>query len=274
MSGRPPLDPAAVGQRVTGPGRLWSEVRVVERTGSTNADLLARARALCPGAVLVAEAQDGGRGRHGRAWESPPRAGLLLSAAVEPRVPPDRWGWLPLLSGVAVVRAVAAATGVRGCLKWPNDVLVGDRKLGGILCEASAGPAPLVVVGIGLNVSLAAAELPVPTATSLHLEGSRAGREEVLVAVLAALEDGLARWRDAGGDPDGAVVDGSTLRSAYVQRCSTVGRAVRVHLPGGRVLEGVATEVDVAGRLVVHPAGAPPVAVAAGDVVHVRPGER
>ncbi len=124
-----------------GPGGsagLWTSIRVVASTGSTNADLLARGGP--EGQVLVAEEQTAGRGRAGRTWVSQPGASLTFSVLLRPAsVPPSARGWLPLLTGVAVAAGVRSAAGVAARLKWPNDVLVGDRKLAGILAEQSAG---------------------------------------------------------------------------------------------------------------------------------------
>ena len=175
---RKPLDAASLHRALLRPGGLWQAVEVVDRTGSTNADLLARALDGAPeGMVLAAEEQSAGRGRMGRAWVSPPRAALTFSLLVRPAaVPPARRGWLPLLAGVAVATAVTAVTGVQTRLKWPNDVLTGHAKLAGILAEA-AGDA--VVVGVGLNVSTESGELPPPgpgalPATSLRIAASAA----------------------------------------------------------------------------------------------------
>ena len=168
---RKPLDAAALRRAALRPGGLWRDVEVAARTGSTNADLLARAlRGEPEGVVLAAEEQSAGRGRMGRSWVSPPRAALTFSMLVRPAaVPPARRGWLPLLTGVAVAEAVTSVTGVRAKLKWPNDVLAGPAKLGGILAEASGDA---VVVGVGLNVSAGQGELPPLTFTD---EVSRAG---------------------------------------------------------------------------------------------------
>ena len=173
---RKPLDAASLRRALLRPGGLWQAVEVVDRTGSTNADLLARALDGAPeGMVLAAEEQSAGRGRMGRAWVSPPQAALTFSLLVRPAaVPPARRGWLPLLAGVAVATAVTAVTGVQTRLKWPNDVLTGPAKLAGILAEA-AGDA--VVVGVGLNVSTEPGELPPPgpgalPATSLRIAAS------------------------------------------------------------------------------------------------------
>ncbi|HYZ53907.1 MAG TPA: biotin--[acetyl-CoA-carboxylase] ligase [Streptosporangiaceae bacterium] len=267
---RPPLEAAALNGHIVRPDGLWREVSVVERTGSTNADLIARARDGAPeGLVLAAEEQTSGRGRMGRAWLSPPRAALTFSVLLRPAaVPPARRGWLPLLAGVATAAAVRQVSGLEAQLKWPNDVLIGGRKLAGILAE-QAGDA--VVVGIGVNVSTGAGELPATgpsslAATSLLLAGSASlDRELLLRQVLAELERWYLAWRSgAGGDPQA-----TGLRSAYLEICSTLGRDVRAELPGGQVIYGSVADIDADGRLVVAgPAGV--VAVGAGDVLHVR----
>jgi len=260
---RPPLREVALRKSLLVPGGLWREVDVVPETGSTNADLSARADEP-EGLVLVAESQVSGRGRMDRRWNAPPRSGLAVSVTLAPNdVPVACWGWLPLLTGVAAATAVSRVSGVDVRLKWPNDLLVGERKLAGILAErAGAG----VVVGIGLNVSLRQEELPVPTATSLTLAGAETtDRDPILRALLRELEEWYTRWRLAAGD-----ARASGLLDAYTRSCATIGRRVRVELPASRVLEGPATGVDDEGRLVVTgPDG--PTHVGAGDVVHVRP---
>jgi BirA family biotin operon repressor/biotin-[acetyl-CoA-carboxylase] ligase len=266
---RAPLDAAALRSRAVRPGGLWREIEVVESTGSTNADLLARAlRGEPEGAVLAAEEQRAGRGRMGRTWTSPPRAALTFSLLLKPAVPPARRGWLPLLAGVAVAAAVSKATGVETGLKWPNDLLAADAKLAGILAEA-AGDA--VVVGIGLNVSTEPAEFPSPRpgalpATSLRAAGATAlNRADILLAILDGFERWYRAWQQAGGDPDR-----SGLRPEYTRLSATIGRAVRAELPGGQALSGPAVGVDSDGRLLVLLSSGSEVAVAAGDVVHLR----
>jgi BirA family biotin operon repressor/biotin-[acetyl-CoA-carboxylase] ligase len=267
---RDPLDAAGLRRAAVRPGGLWRAVEVVGRTTSTNADLLARALGGEPeGVVLVAEEQSAGRGRMGRTWVSPPRAALTFSLLVRPTaVPPARRGWLPLLAGVAVASAVTAVTEVQTQLKWPNDVLAGSAKLGGILAE-TAGDA--VVVGVGLNVSIRPEELPPPgpgalAATSLRLAGSgETDREPLLTAILADFERWYQAWQQAGGDPDH-----SGLRAGYLRLSGTVGRRVQAELPGGQLLSGLAVGVDPDGRLLVRVSSGAEVPVAAGDVVHLR----
>jgi BirA family biotin operon repressor/biotin-[acetyl-CoA-carboxylase] ligase len=249
---------------------LFTSAEVVDRTGSTNADLITAARAgAASGSVLVAEQQTAGRGRLDRSWHSRPGAALLFSVLLRPDgVPPSARGWLPLLTGVAVVAAIEAQTGVRASLKWPNDVLAvgadAPGKLAGILAE-QAGDA--IVVGVGLNVSASRDELPSSQATSLWLAGADSpDRQAILVAVLRELERWYLSWT-SGPEPGDATACG--LREAYLRSCSTIGRDVRVELPGGGMLAGQATGVDAAGCLLVGAADGLH-AVSAGDVVHVR----
>jgi BirA family biotin operon repressor/biotin-[acetyl-CoA-carboxylase] ligase len=258
---RPPLDAAALDRALRSPAGAWREVRVVEVTGSTNADLAAAARAGEQGGlVLVAEHQDQGRGRLDRTWLSPPRAGLTFSVLWRPTVDPVRWGWLSPLVGLAVAEAVSATALVDVRLKWPNDLLVGDRKLAGVLAERVGGA---VVVGVGLNVSTRGDELPGSAATSLAVEDAACtDRDPLLRAALRRVAERYRDWTAAAGDP-------AALRLALLERSATVGRPVQVLLPGGRTLRGTATDIDGEGRLVVATEEGVQ-AVAAGDVVHLR----
>jgi BirA family transcriptional regulator, biotin operon repressor / biotin---[acetyl-CoA-carboxylase] ligase len=261
---RPPMNVHALREALVAPGRLWHDVRVVEETGSTNTDLLAVARSgIDEGVVLAAEAQSAGRGRVGRQFTSPPRAALLFSVLLRPvSVPPAMRGWVPLLTGVAVAEALRAEAAVDAWLKWPNDVLVNGAKLAGILTEQSGSA---IVVGTGINVSTSRDELPVAWATSLALEGAVSTDRGLLLArVLGELERCYRAWTSQRGD-----ASRSGLRQEYQRVCATLGRQVRVSLPGGTTVAGTAAEVDDTGRLVVRTA-AQAVPVSAGDVVHVR----
>lgn len=198
---RPPLNVTALRRGLLRPESLWSGLEVVETTGSTNSDLAERARPgdLAEGTVLVAEEQTAGRGRLERSWTAPPRSGLFLSVYLEPGddVPVERWGWVPLLAGVAAATGLAKAAGVDTALKWPNDLLVTvegeERKAGGILGEFAGDG---IVVGLGINVSLRADELPAPTAGSLALAGAvSTDRETLLRAVLRSLEHWYGEWK-------------------------------------------------------------------------------
>jgi len=267
-------DAATLRAALVSPAGPWARLDVVERVGSTNAALLTSAASGAPDrSVLVAEHQDAGRGRLGREWVSPPGTSLTFSVLLRPgAVSPDRYGWLPLLAGLAVRDAVRELVPAPVCLKWPNDLLLGDeqRKAGGILAEATSGPeGTAVVLGIGLNIAGSPAELPAG-ATSLHAEGASAvDRTKVLVAVLAHLAERESAWRAAGGDPDA-----HRLRSDYRAACSSLGAEVRVELPGGMTVTGMAEDVDGDGRLLLLGADGHRRAIAAGDVVHLRPVDR
>jgi BirA family biotin operon repressor/biotin-[acetyl-CoA-carboxylase] ligase len=259
----PPLDTPSLRAEVAGPGQHWRQLDVVEQTGSTNADLLARAAAGedIAGAVLIAEHQTAGRGRNGRVWTSP-GAQLTMSVGVDGGgVPPDAWGWLPLATGVAVVDTVAPF-GVDAGLKWPNDVLIGGRKLAGILTEVAAAQR-FIVVGIGLNVTLRVDEVPDADATSLRALGVETlDRAQLVRALLRELGTRFSRWREANGADAGLIAD-------YRARSVTIGSRVRAILPGGGEVLGVAQSIDEQGRLHID-SDAGSVAVSAGDVVHLR----
>lgn len=240
---------------------------MLPEAASTNAVVAARARrGEAPGLVVVTDHQTAGRGRLDRSWVTPARSALTFSVLLDPdRVDTARWPWLPLLTGIAVAEAVRRVAEVECGLKWPNDVLVGERKLAGILVERVERPAgPVAVVGVGLNVSQTEAELPVPTATSLAMAGATtADRTVVLREVLRTLEALYLQWQADAGDP------ARGLHPSYLRRCSTLGRTVRVDLPTGEQVYGEATGVDPDGRLEVRTTGGLRT-MGAGDVVHVR----
>lgn len=270
---RPPLNADALRTALVrgggDPNAFYSTLDVVAETGSTNADLLARSvDSALDRAVLIAEYQDHGRGRHSRSFVAPARSSVSVSVLLRmPGLPLESMGWFPLMTGVAVVEALRTVAEVDAELKWPNDVLIGGRKVAGILAEVAAtSPAPAVVIGVGLNVTLTESELPVPTATSLQLAGAVTTDRDTLVrAVLRSLATQFTAWREEGWRVEGLAAD-------YRRRCGTLGQRVRVELPGDRELVGTAIEVDLQGRIVVRQEdGAEPVPVSAGDVTHLRP---
>jgi BirA family biotin operon repressor/biotin-[acetyl-CoA-carboxylase] ligase len=247
----------------------WRRIDVVDETASTNADLIARAAdgEDIDGVVLIAEHQTAGRGRNGRSWSAVPRAQVTMSVGVSTDgIPSAAWGWIPLVAGLAVLEAIAAAAGVDAGLKWPNDVLArppAHGKLAGILAEVAA-PAPAVVIGIGLNVSLRAEELPDPGATSLAVLGGRhTDRRDLIIALLDGLERRIEGLRVARG-ADAALI------AEYTAHSLTIGARVRATLPGDREIIGDARYVDDQGRLSID-RGGETVVVSAGDIVHLRP---
>jgi BirA family biotin operon repressor/biotin-[acetyl-CoA-carboxylase] ligase len=270
------LDAAALRVALTPPSGPFSRLDVADDVASTNADLVAIAAGPAGAAwpdlsVLTAEHQRAGRGRLGRTWTTPPHAALATSVLLRPDVPVARWSWIPLLAGLSVTETLRSVAGVQAELKWPNDVLVPEaggatRKVAGVLTEVVAtGQGSAVVVGTGVNVSQRRDELATGTATSLLLAGARTlDRDTLLRATLRSFAEAYRGWTGAGGD---AVACG--LAARVRESCSTIGRLVRVELPGGAGLTGTAEGVDDEGRLLVG-TGSGVSAVAAGDVVHVR----
>jgi len=263
---RAPLDEAALRADILG-GPVWKTVEVVDETGSTNSDLIARANSGVPiaGAVLIAEHQTAGRGRQGRGWSAARYAQITMSVAIDTAdVPTDAWGWLPLATGVAIVDTVTQL-GVDAGLKWPNDVLAGGGKLAGILAEV-ASEQRAVVVGIGLNVSLRGDEVGVDGLTSLVGLGANApDRATVVVGLLGELGRRVNAWQRARGADQDLIAD-------YRARSLTLGMGVRAILPGDREIVGRAIDIDDQGRLTIERDDTT-VTVAAGDIVHLRPAD-
>ncbi|MEO9328222.1 biotin--[acetyl-CoA-carboxylase] ligase [Gordonia aurantiaca] len=249
-------------------GTRWRRIEVVDATGSTNADLVARA-AVEPvdGTVRVTTDQTAGRGRHARTWTAPRGTQLAMSAAVEVGDHTEYLGWLSLLAGLAAVQGIDEALAVRPALKWPNDVLVDGKKVAGILSEytrsphTSRGEGGIAIIGTGLNTTMTVDQLPVPTATSLQLATGRdIPLTELAASYLRALSDLLDLWpHDVRG-----------LAARYREDSDTIGRRVRLVLPGDDEVVGTATGVDASGRIVVDVDGRQVIA-AAGDVTHLRP---
>lgn len=246
---------------------------VVAHTGSTNADLLA-AVAGEPDAyphlsVLVTDDQRAGRGRLDRTWTAPAGAALAISVLVRvPGIRTERRGWVPLIAGAAMTLAIRGlfappneGDGSRVALKWPNDVLIDGAKVCGILSQMVPGQPDAIVVGAGVNTLMTPEQLPVPTATSLAIAGAHVDADRLLADYLSALDRMLAAAASADAF--------ARVRTEVRGVCATLGRQVRVMLPDERTLEGRATGLDDAGRLIVA-VGGESVPVAAGDVIHVR----
>ncbi|WP_400994053.1 biotin--[acetyl-CoA-carboxylase] ligase [Agromyces sp. GXQ0307] len=238
------------------------------------------------GSTVVTDDQTRGRGRLGRTWLAPTGKTLAISVLIRPGelggapLAPDALGWLPLIAGAAMTEtvrgALAAASvdrggeedgtgGVEAWLKWPNDVLVSGFKVCGILSELIADDA--VVIGAGLNLTLDEHDLPTLTSTSLQLAtGVRPDADAVLADYLERLLGLTAAFTGSGGDP---ISSGVAERVSAL--CGTLGQHVRVELPGGGQLVGLAERIDPDGRLVVRDdENGDEQAVAAGDVTHLR----
>lgn len=278
---RAPLDATALRRDLVEAGTL-QRLDVVESTGSTNTDL-ARFLVGNPGAwpeisVLATDFQSAGRGRLERTWQAPPRSSLAVSILFRPAprdgaVPEDAYGWLSMLCATALAAALRETCGVTAELKWPNDVIVGGRKVAGVLAQlvpAPDGP-PAVVVGAGVNVTLGRDELPVPTATSLLLEGATTVNTTVLLTdylrQAARLYTGFLRAGGKAGEP---IDGGSSLRERVAATMATLGAPVRAEMPGGATVEGTAAGLEPDGALTVRTTDGTTTVVRAGDVVHLR----
>ncbi len=240
----------------------WNRLDVVAEVASTNAELMADPQ---PWRVYVADYQSAGRGRLDRDWQAPSGLGISMSVTLPLPQQPQRWGWVPLLVGLAVRRAVLRTTGLTAGLKWPNDLLLqvadGQRKVGGILCEvapSNGSTDPVVVAGIGLNVWQNNDQLATASATSLSLNGSQVAREDIIAAVLVELEQVQAVWEDPAVDDD------------YRAACVTLGQQVKVQVSQDRSSSGRAVDIDELGRLVVDN-GETREPHSVGDIIHVRP---
>lgn len=262
---------------------LGQRIELHETMDSTNREAFALAQSgAAHGTVVIAESQSEGRGRLGRAWFSPPSGNLYCSVIVRrPQAQQNRlaeWlSWLPLTTALAAAEAVEALSGVRVFVKWPNDLLMREQKIGGILCENGVSPfhGPFQVIGIGINVNGSKNDFPreiVDQATTVsHETGHPVDRNQMFVRLLLELEHCI----------DELTASGQTrLAFAYRQRCATLGRTVRASFADGNEFIGIAEDIGQDGSLLVaqrpaSPNGRPPVVrhLRAADIIHLRAGE-
>jgi len=258
---------------------LVNHLEYVTSTGSTNTDLIAAAKDRPDLSVLVSGFQSAGRGRSGREWLAPEGSSLFASVLLRPtnlaKFHPGAFGWLPLMAGLAMARAVSQfLPDEEVSVKWPNDVLVAEHKISGVLTELLPDLSG-VVIGTGLNLKQTAGELPIETATSLAIELKKQGEninppsvDEILAAYLGELRALYSAFIASGGD---AEVSG--LRASVLDRCGSIGRRVRAIMPGDQEILGVAVGIDETGRILIQPDGARELfAVSAGDIIHLRHG--
>ena len=223
-------------------------IEVVEETGSTNADLANRVKS-GRAALLVAEEQSAGRGRLDRSWIAPKGSGLLFSLDW-----PAPLLMAPLLMGVAAAHALRSTTTIPVVLKWPNDLMVSDRKLGGILASTSDGG---VVIGVGINVSLTDGEKPDERATSIVMERDESPARELLIAEIVKLFAELTTLEDL------------EFLERYKTHSSTIGSRVRAEMVKGESIVGTAIGINATGALIISNDAGDHV-LTAGDVFHLR----
>ena len=255
-----PLDSESINAQVK--TSYW-RVNVVESTGSTQVDLVKKVRdgKATHGDVLATEFQSAGRGRLDRTFIAPPRSALLFSVYVEPKSDGERWGWLPLLAGQSVCSALTEVLDIKSDdtvkMKWPNDILLNERKVAGLLAERVEIPGTTgVVIGIGINVYTPQEELPVASATSFTLQGyPECDRNELLVHILKSFSKNLERWEN----------EDASLLLEYANASATLGRQVAIEIPGQSPVFSVATGIDASGALVLENGKH----ITVGDVIHV-----
>lgn len=232
--------------------QYW-RVSVVELTASTQSDLVALVMAgdARAGDVIAAEYQSGGRGRLKRTFDAPKSSALLFSLYIEPQRNREDWGWIPLIAGVSVAQILSE---FNAQVKWPNDILIDNKKVSGLITEVIGNG---VVIGIGINVAMRPSELPVPKATSLFIESARSlNRNQLLPDLLKVFETNFMNW-DSGRDE---------IKATYSQMSATIGRKVRVEYPDGQIESAIAVAISGRGELVLD-TGAH---VQAADIVHLR----
>jgi BirA family biotin operon repressor/biotin-[acetyl-CoA-carboxylase] ligase len=234
-------------------GSYW-RVSVFQSLASTQSELIGKEN-LQHGDVFVTEFQSAGRGRLDRTFEATESSALLFSLYLEPKRDKLEWSAIPLLTGLSLVNALKSLDGkVATSLKWPNDLLIGDKKVAGILVEARDSG---VVVGIGLNVEMNESELPVPAATSLAIENfAELNRNVILPEILKNFALTIELWESGS----------SIAMEQYRQVSSTLGKEVEVHLPSGEILNSRAMGINERGELQLA-SGA---RVNVGDVIHLR----
>ena len=229
---------------------------MVEVTGSTQDDLfeLASSASAIPKTILASEFQSSGRGRLDRSFEAAAHSALTFSIYIEPKVEKEEWSFLTLLAGVSVHEALHTLDPqIQVGVKWPNDLLIGEKKFAGMIAQATAKG---VVIGIGINVGMSVGELPVENATSLAIEDfAILDRNAILAAIINHFEINLEMWEN----------DQSFL-AQYRSASVTLGRDVEVTLPGGEIVKSRAIDISNAGGLMLENGSE----ITVGDVVHLR----
>ncbi|MFZ1504696.1 MAG: biotin--[acetyl-CoA-carboxylase] ligase [Nitrospira sp.] len=258
-------------------------LRYAPSTASTNADALAYLQQVTDpaaphGTVMLTDCQTAGRGRRGRTWHSPPQGNLYMSVIVVPEPGAKRVGpwlsWIPLCSALASADCLVSCTRLPVSVKWPNDLLIGDKKVGGILCEqtTTADKTLAVVIGIGLNINAARDSFPEELragVTTMAVEaGHQLDRVAILTDLLLRLEQRMDRLFHDG--PSGMIDE-------FTRRCSTLGTTVRVTLEENGIVQGIAESIGPDGCLCVRVTSDPSptlphrlLEVRSAEVIHVR----
>ena len=248
---RAPLDKSIIASEIS---QYW-RVSVVDLTTSTQNDLadLVNSSLAKSGELIAAEFQSAGRGRLDRTFEAPHQSALLFSFYLEPKRSAGDWSFISFLAAISMQEVISNFLDQPVTLKWPNDILICEKKVAGILAQQAGNG---VIIGIGLNVSMSAEELPVPTATSLLLAGSKQlDRNYLLVEFVNNFQQKFIQW-EVGHD---FVTD-------YQKVSATIGREIEVEVPGRESVSGMAQSISPQGALILGDG----TAINVGDVVHLR----
>jgi BirA family transcriptional regulator, biotin operon repressor / biotin---[acetyl-CoA-carboxylase] ligase len=231
--------------------KIGETLYVFDELASTNAFAMERAKnEALSGTVVLADKQTAGQGRLDRSWFSPGKSNIYGSFLFVHETTIQYLGWIPLMAGVAIAQALEQQTGIRIDLKWPNDLLIGGRKLGGILCDSFRNPRhhSCVVIGFGINVNLSQSEFPLElqtSATSLQIHCHCAvDREELIIKVITSLEKNWENLKSNGPQ---------SLLVKYKHWCITIGQTIQVQFPDGNQLQGLAYSIGEHGQLRVIP---------------------
>jgi len=242
-------------------GDSYWRVSLFESIPSTQIKLveMLKVEKLPAGTVLIADHQSAGRGRLTRTFETPPKVAVLLSTVLYPIRNPADQGWIPLIVGVAAVNAISKYCGLAPQLKWPNDLLIGELKVGGIIAEQFED---CVVVGIGINVLQEVNELPVPTATSLILESGEEvikSRENLIAYLLNEIKSEFEAWNLAK--------DNVEILRKYSNLSATLGSKIKLDFQNGETKESIATGIAENGGLLISSGET----IVSADITHLRP---
>ncbi|MEW6584770.1 MAG: biotin--[acetyl-CoA-carboxylase] ligase [Nitrospirota bacterium] len=247
-------------------GRVGKEIFFYDRIGSTNSAAMDLAAKSPEGSVVLADCQERGRGRLGRTWISPPGVNIYMSIILRPLIASEEVTLMTMMSAVACASALRKSAGLHVLIKWPNDLMVGDKKIGGILTEVAVEGKRVThaVVGIGINVNMDSRQFPDDireTATSvIHETGTPASRENLTVAVLNEI-DRWYRILETGGK--------QTLLEEWRSMTTTLGKQVVVSV-GDQIFSGLAESTDEKGNLIIRLHSGETKKVSSGDVTVLR----
>jgi BirA family biotin operon repressor/biotin-[acetyl-CoA-carboxylase] ligase len=250
-------------------GGLWKEIFVHDLLGSTNdtAMSLAVEGRIQPGTVIIADSQMSGKGRLGRKWTSPAGRNVHMSMVIRPEIEPGEITMLTILAAVAAASAIRRSCDMQASIKWPNDLMFKERKLGGILTEVRADQdrVNMAVIGIGINVNIADTELPEEirqTATSVYAATNRShARNEIIICLLREFESAYRTVIERGSEE---------ILERWREYSSTLGRRVKVTI-GETVVTGIAEDIDRRGMLILRTDSGVRSVISAGDITHLRP---